>query len=341
MEQSTLLLLKNTLPLQNRAEELDALIAAPEIIADNRLYRRLTLERAGLQDAVVCRQALAKSVQELQAIASSPQPTGEEMLYLLATEEKALKTAIRTLTETLAALVRPEDSGSQVLLDLFAGDGGETAARFCTELVEMYKAYAVANGWDIDIRSASHAAGGYKKISCLVSGFGVWSRLQGENGLHRAMGLDGGKRTAGVFVLTLSYTPYISAVPADKDIRVDIYHSGGAGGQNINKVETAVRMTHLPTGISVTCQDERSQLKNRDRAYQNLIERLDSHFRKENEAAFDKEKKRRLAEARQGENLRNYDYLQNRVTAPKTGQSAPLDVTLAEGPCAFEDFGQR
>jgi peptide chain release factor 1 len=338
MNEKLLLLLEKTLPLQKRAEELDAWIASPEIIADNRLYRRLAWERAELADIAECRRALEKTVEQLQTIAFSRQSAEAELLVLLLEEEKTLLKHADYLADTLSSLLKQKNDGKQVVLEILSEDNGSTSLQFCGELAKMYVSYAGLNGWDIQETSSLPAADGYKRITFLVSGSGAWTSLQEENGLHRATGLDGGKRSALACVVTVLYSPYIPSVPSEKDIRTDIFRSSGAGGQNVNKVETAVRMTHLPTGIAVTCQDERSQLKNRERAYRHLLERVDAFYRKENDTAFEKEKKRRAAEARTGANMRIYDYLLDRVTSQRTGISAPLRQTLAEGPAAFESL---
>ena len=318
------ILLQTTSGLSRRYRELNTLIAAPEIIADNRLYRRLVLERAELEDAALCREELKKKVSEL-TILETENDKDNEMQKLLLAEIEQLRAQINTLAERLNLLIKPTDTEDNALVEIKA-ENGDAQARFGEELVKMYRAAAFANGWAIEEETLSNTTGdGIKKATLLFSGMGAYNRFAFENGIHRASGLTNGKYSfAQATVVVLRYLPYTPQEIAEKDLRIDLYHSGGAGGQNVNKVETAVRITHIPTGITAACQDERSQLKNKKRALDILGKKLEVYYKKQKEVALSRERKEKLAEARRNDKMRTYDYITGEITDHRTGNTIKL-----------------
>lgn len=312
-------LLKTTAGIQKRFEELERLIAAPEIIADNNLYRRLVLERASLEEAALCRKELEQAVYELETL-KIPSTNDAELKNLINAEIKRLKATIGELSQNLKGLVA-EMIKAEGSVTLEIRGEGEAAALFAARLLGFYRALADCRGYIIgEQRLFAESSEGAKGGAITLSGAGAYEALKYENGIHKAVGIN-----AGATVIALKSEPRKSVEISDKDLRIDLFHSGGAGGQNVNKVETAVRITHLPTGVVVTCQDERSQLKNKERALETLRERLEELNKKQSEVSYAKRKKEALSAAKKAGRIRIYDFSCGIITDSRSGISITVE----------------
>lgn len=322
MEDYIKTLLTNTFRLKERFAELGALIAAPEIIADNRLYLRLVLEHSGIEEAAKLRAELEACVCEAEGLRTAIEEShSAEYKKLLVAEIDKLEAEAEALAEKLRDALKPAEAEGSILLELKASDNG-ASSEFCRRLVDFYISSVQINGWHIEEKSLNGTPSKIKSASYLITGFGVYNAIRRETGIHR---LEEAGKTASVIVAILKFAPYTHTDIDEKDIRIDIFHSGGAGGQNINKVETAVRITHIPTGIAVTCQDERSQLKNRDKAKKTLEERLDGYYKKLADDELKHERKEMFAAAQRNDRMRIYDFLSGKITDCRTGVSITVN----------------
>ncbi len=312
----------------NRFREIEDLLADPNIATDYSQIQALAKERAALEDFVTVHENYNRVHTQLSEASRMVNETDDEDLKTLAEEEiAALKEQEEALEHQLRSLLvsRDPNDDKDVIVEIRAGTGGEEAALFAGELYRMYARYAQYKGWGVDIiDSNSTGIGGFKEIVFEIKGSGVHNRLKYESGGHRVQRIPvteaGGRiHTSAATVAILPVAEDVEIKVDANDLRIDIFHSGGHGGQNVQKVATAVRITHLPTGIVATCQDERSQLKNKQRAMSVLRARLLDRETARQQEEVAQSRRSQVGKGDRSEKIRTYNYPQNRVTDHRSG----------------------
>ncbi len=309
--------------VSERFEELAALLADAEVIADQDRFRSLAQEYAELEPVVVCFRDYQGAAAEVEELAAAEHDSDPELRELAAGEIGAARARHDELEAELQKLLLPRDprDGSNVFLEVRAGTGGDEAALFAGDLFRMYGRYAERRGWQFEMlseRPGEH--GGYREIIARVVGRDVYQCLKFESGAHRVQRVpetesQGRIHTSACTVAVLPEVEEIGAIEISRDeLRVDTYRASGAGGQHVNRTDSAVRLTHLPTGIVVECQDERSQHKNRARAMSLLQARLLDRAQSEQSAAQASERKSLVGSGDRSERIRTYNFPQGRVT---------------------------
>lgn len=316
-------MLEKTGKAKARFDELTLLVMKPEIIADNREWKKLVKERASLEDIATCHEELSKLCHEIEICQEEhDKETDHELKAMFYDEIGTLKTQIEEKVEEAKILLLPKDENddSNVIIEIRQAAGGEESALFCNELYRMYVMYAESKRWKVEVMDLNETElGGIKEITFMVKGKGAYSRLKFESGVHRVQRVpetesQGRIHTSTSTVAVLPEIEEVELEIEDKDLRIDTYRSSGAGGQHINKTDSAIRITHLPTGIVVSCQDERSQTKNKERAMSILRSKLYDFYQGQIENEYKENRKSQVGTGDRSERVRTYNYPQGRVT---------------------------
>jgi peptide chain release factor 1 len=312
----------------HRYEELLAALSDPTILSDQTKYRKLSIELAELEPIVTCYKGLIDKKAAFEDARTFFNEAEDEELKEMAREEmNELAADIKDLDAQMTDLTAPRDPNDEksVIIEIRAGAGGEEAALFCGVLYGMYSAYAMSRGWSVeDIDSNQTELGGYKEIVFSIEGKGAYSRFKYESGVHRVQRVPVTESSGRIHTstVTVAVLPEVEAVEVDinpNDLRIDTFRASGAGGQHINKTDSAIRITHLPTGLVVQCQDQRSQYKNKDKAMAVLMSRLKEQASSRQQGEIASERKSQVGTGDRSERIRTYNYHQGRVSDHRIG----------------------
>ncbi|WP_117168404.1 peptide chain release factor 1 [Paraliobacillus sediminis] len=326
--------------LEDRYEKLNELLSDPEIVNDTKKLRDYSKEQSDLTDIIEVYREYKEVSEELkEAKVMQDEKLDADMQEMVKMEISELEEQLPGLEEKLKVLLLPKDPNDDksVIMEIRGAAGGDEAALFAADLYRMYAKFAESQGWKMDVmESSSSGVGGYKEIIFMINGKGAYSKLKYENGAHRVQRVpdteSGGRiHTSTATVVAMPEAEEVEVDVHEKDIRVDTFTSSGPGGQSVNTTMSAVRLTHLPTGTVVSIQDEKSQIKNKEKAMKILRARIYDKVRQEAQAEYDQTRKSAVGSGDRSERIRTYNFPQNRVTDHRIGLTIQKLDQILEG----------
>lgn len=326
--------------IEARFEELTMLLSQPEVVTNRELFQKYSKEHSDLSELVATYRAYKRASEELEGSKELLNSASDSEMKDMALEEvRMLQGEIGGLEKEIQLLLLPKDPNDEknVILELRAGTGGDEAALFCAELFRAYLRYCETKNFKVEILGASDGStGGYKEIIAMVSGKGAFSKLKYERGVHRVQRIPSTESNGRIHTSTITVAVMPEAEDVDvyidpKDLRIDIYRSSGPGGQSVNTTDSAVRITHIPTGLVVAMQDEKSQHKNKEKGMRVLKSRILDQRQAEADAERSADRKSQVGTGERSEKIRTYNFPQSRVTDHRVGLSLYAITQIMNG----------
>lgn len=318
--------------IKEKYVELERELSNPDVLSDFQKLKELSKQKSDLEETVTKYEEYKKCLSDLEEL--NEMKNDPEMGDMIREEIASLEEKRDTLYHEIELLLIPKDEndGKNIIMEIRGAAGGDEANIFAGDLFRMYSYYADKQGWKIEvIHAVEGASGGYAQIECMIKGESVYSKLKYESGAHRVQRIpttetQGRVHTSTATVLVMPEVEDATIEISESDIKMDVFHSSGAGGQSVNTANSAVRLTHIPTGIAVTCQTERSQLNNREQALRLLKIKINDERIRKQEAEMGAERKSKVGTGDRSEKIRTYNYPQNRVTDHRINYSI-MDLT--------------
>ncbi len=330
--------------IESRYRDLEQLLSDPAVVGKPGIYQKYAKEHSDLNPLVETFREYEKTRIRIEEDQALLRESDEELKELVREELPQLQESLESLAERLKVLLLPRDPNDQknVFLEIRAGTGGDEAGLFAEDLFRMYARFAETSGWKVEVMNSTPAGGmgGFKEVIALIAGRGAYSRLKYESGVHRVQRVpiteaQGRIHTSAVTVAILPEADEVDVQIDPNDLRIDVFHSSGHGGQSVNTTDSAVRIVHLPTGLIVTCQDEKSQLKNKHKAMKVLRARLLDAAVKEHNDAISETRKSQVGSGDRSERIRTYNFPQGRVTDHRIGLTSYSLESFLNGDIGF------